>query len=197
MKKATFTQRFIAYLLDGFIVLIISSIVASGLSTKKIENLEKDLENLVTSYTQGEITPEEYLKETQELTYEIEKNSTAINIVYVVMNIGYFVIFQFLNKGQTLGKKIMKIKIVDNDEKEPNIIQMIIRTCIINQILPNILVLILVLTISKNAFMNIYSLISMVLYTFVIASSLMILYRNDKLGLHDIMSKTKVVKEGR
>jgi len=197
MKKATFTQRFIAYLLDGFIVLMISSIVASGFSTKKIESLEKDLETLITNYKQGEITPEEYLEQTQDLTYEIEKNSTPINIVFVVINIGYFIIFQFLNKGQTIGKKLLKIRIVNNEEKDANIMQMAIRTSIINQILPNILIIILVSICSKKTFISTYSIISTVLYIFLLASALMILYRKDKQGLHDIISKTKVVKEGR
>lgn len=197
MKKATFIQRLLAYLIDGFIVLFISTIISSIFITNKTENLEQDIKNLLTDYTKGEITQEEYLKQTQDITYEIEKNSTAINIVYVVINIGYFIILQYLFKGKTLGKKILKIKITTQKDKKPTIIQMIARTSIINQILPNLLVTIFVLIISKDTFMSIYLLISIIMYTFIIISALMILYRKDKLGLHDIISKTKVVKEGR
>lgn len=197
MKKATFTGRLLAYFIDAFIVLIIASMVSSGFSTRKLENLQTDLEELVTNYTEGEITMEKYLEQTQELSYEMEKASTATNIVYVVISIGYFIVFQYLNKGQTIGKKLMKIKVVNQDEKEPSIVQMIIRTCITNEILPKILIIICVTFLSKNNFMSIYSLITMIVYIFIIASAIMILYRNDKLGLHDIIAKTKVVKEGR
>lgn len=197
MKKATFGQRLLAYLIDACIVLIISSMVTSSFSTKKLESLQKDLEEVVTNYTQGEISMDEYLEQTQDLSYEIEKSSTTINIVYVVISIGYFIVFQYLNKGQTLGKKLMKIRIVNQEEKEPNIIQMILRTCITNEILPKILIIVFVTFVSKNNFLSIYSVITVLTYAFIIITVFMILYRKDKLGLNDIIAKTKVVKEGR
>jgi len=197
MKKATFTQRLLAYFIDAFIVLMISSIVSTGISNSKLENLQTDLEELVTNYTEGEISMDEYLEQTQELSYEMEKASTTTNIVYVVISIGYFIVFQYLNKGQTLGKKLIKIKVVNQEDKEPSIIQMILRTCITNEILPKILIVILITIISKNTFMSVYNIITLILYAFIIVSALMILYRNDKLGLNDIIAKTKVVKEGR
>lgn len=197
MKKATFTSRLLAYFLDSIIVLLLSSIVATGFTSKKLESLEEDLEQLITDYTNGEVTMEEYLDQAQELTYDIEKNSVTINCIQVAISAAYFIVFAFLNKGQTLGKKLMKLKVVNNEDKEPTLLQMTIRTSITNQILPNILIIILILVLSKNTFMSIYSIITMITYIFIIASSIMILYRNDKLGLHDILSKTKVVKEGK
>ena len=197
MKKATFGQRLLAYLIDACIVLIISSMVTSSFSTKKLESLQKDLEDVVTNYTQGEISMDEYLEQTKDLSYEMEKSSTTTNIVYVVISIGYFIVFQYLNKGQTLGKKLMKIRIVNQEEKEPNIIQMILRTCITNEILPKILIIIFVTFVSKNNFLSIYSVITVLTYAFIIITVFMILYRKDKLGLNDIIAKTKVVKEGR
>lgn len=197
MKKATFTSRLLAYFLDSIIVLLLSSIVATGFTSKKLESLEEDLEQLITDYTNGEVTMEEYLDQAQELTYDIEKNSVTINCIQVAISAAYFIVFAFLNKGQTLGKKLMKLKVVNNEDKEPTLLQMTIRTSITNQILPNILIIILILVLSKNTFMSIYSIITMITYIFIIASSIIILYRNDKLGLHDILSKTKVVKEGK
>ena len=91
----------------------------------------------------------------------------------------------------------MKIRIVNEKEENPNIGQIITRTLIVNQILPNILVIIFVVLLSKNQFLSVYSAITTITYIFIIVSSLMILYRNDKLGLHDLLSKTKVVKEGK
>lgn len=197
MKKATFTSRLLAYFLDSIIVLLLSSIVATGFTSKKLESLEEDLEQLITDYTNGEVTMEEYLDQAQELTYDIEKNSVTINCIQVAISTAYFIVFAFLNKGQTLGKKLMKLKVVNNEDKKPTLLQMTIRTSITNQILPNILIIILILVLSKNTFMSIYSIITMITYIFIIASSIMILYRDDKLGLHDMLSKTKVVKEGK
>jgi uncharacterized RDD family membrane protein YckC len=196
MKKATFTSRLLSYILDMIIILLISTLVSSSISTKKLEKLETKLQDTVISYTEGNITIEEYMTATNDLTYQIQKNSLPSNTVYVVISIGYFIIFAYLNKGQTLGKKILKLKVTDNKEASPTLMQMIIRTLIINQILPNTLLIILILLLSKNNFINVYTAITIITYIFIVVSAIMILYRNDKLGLHDIISKTKVVKEG-
>lgn len=197
MKKATFTERLLAFFLDSIIVFLISSLIASSFSNKKLEKLQTELENTVTNYMQGELTIEEYLEEIKDLTYEIEKNSTGINLVQLVISIGYFIIFTYLNKGQTLGKKLLKLKIVNEKEEKPTILQIMLRTSIIYQILPSLLIIILVLFIRKEYFLTIYSILTMITYIFILASAIMILYRNDKLGIQDILSKTKIVKEGR
>lgn len=197
MKKATFTERLLAFFLDSIIVLLISSLIASNFSNKKLEKLQTELENTMTNYMQGELTMEEYLEETQNLTYEIEKNSTGINLVQLVISIGYFIIFTYLNKGQTLGKKLLRLKIVNEKEEKPTILQIILRTSIIYQILPSLLIIISVMLIQKEYFLTIYSILTMITYIFILVSAIMILYRNDKLGIQDILSKTKVVKEGR
>lgn len=196
MKTATFIQRLLAYFIDFIIVMLISSIIASSFSNKKIESLENDLSSLITSYTNGEITTEEYMEETQNLTYEIEKKSVAVNMVMLISSIGYYIIFQFLNKGQTIGKKVLKLKVVDRNNNIPTIKQFMIRTSITNQIIPTLIIIVSILFLSKNDFNTIYYLTMIILYTFIIITSIMVLYRNDKLGIHDILSKTKVVKEG-
>ena len=197
MKKATFTNRLAAFLIDFIIISLIGSLIAQGLTTKKVEKLNDKLQNVITEYTQGEIEMEDYLKETNEITYELEKASLPMNTVYVVLYIGYFIIFQFLNKGQTIGKKIMKIKVVSKDKKEPSLIQIIIRTLFVDQIILNLLTIIIVLLAPKKVFFNLYYIITGIQYLFIIVTSIMILYRNDKLSLHDMMSKTMVVKEGK
>lgn len=197
MKKATFTERLLAFFLDSIIVLLISSLIASSFSNKKLEKLQTELENTVTNYMQGELTMEECLEETKDLTYEIEKNSTGINLVQLVISVGYFIIFTYLNKGQTLGKKLLRLKIINEKEEKPTILQIILRTSIIYQILPSLLIIISVMFIQKEYFLTIYSILTMITYIFILVSAIMILYRNDKLGLQDILSKTKIVKEGR
>ncbi len=197
MKKATFTERLLAFFLDGIIILLIAGLLTTGFTNKKLEKLQEELETTITNYMQGGITMEQYLEQTQDLTYQIQKQSVSANSVQVIISIGYFVVFAYLNKGQTLGKKAMKLKVVNNEEKSPTILQMVVRTSIINQILPDIILIFTVMVVPKQNFLSIYSLITTITYIFMIASTLMILYRKDKLGLHDIIAKTKVMKEGR
>jgi len=197
MKKATFIQRLCAYLLDAIIVLLISSIVSVGFSNKKVETLQEDLEETIEQYVEGKISMEEYTNTTNDITYEIQKSSITVSIATLIISIGYYIVFQFLNKGRTIGKKIMKLKIVNQEEKEPSLLQIIIRTIITNEILSNLIIITTILLLSKKVYTDIYYIIVSITYIFIIISALMILYRNDKLGLHDMISKTKVMKEGK
>ena len=197
MKKATFTSRLVAYIIDFIIVSLIANIIIQGFTTKKIEKLNNELESTITEYTKGELQVNEYIKKTNNLTYKIEKESMPINIVYIVIYIGYFIIFQFLNKGQTVGKKLMKIKVLNKDEKNVSLTGIIIRALFINQILSNLLLILIVAFLPKTAFFSTYYLIVGIQYLFLIITSIMMLYTKDKLALQDLMSKTIVVKEGK
>ena len=154
MKKATFTNRLAAFLIDFIIISLIGGLITQGLTTKKIEKLNNELQDVITEYTQGEMTMEDYLENTNEISYELEKASLPMNTVYVVLYIGYFIIFQFLNKGQTIGKKLMKIKVITDNKKEPSLMQIIIRTIFVDQIILNLLAIILLMLVSKELFIT-------------------------------------------
>jgi len=197
MKKASFTLRLLAFLIDMIILIVISSILTQGLISKKTEKLNDKLQNSITEYTSGEITVDDYMTQVQDITYELQKTSFAANLVETLLFIAYFIVFQFLNKGQTLGKKLIKIKVVNEEDDEANIFQMIIRTLFVDQILINLLLVILVKVLTKSTYMQVYYIVTAIYYLFILVTCIMMLYRKDKLSLHDIMSRTKVVKEGK
>ena len=61
--------------------------------------------------------------------YYISKYSISYNIVIIVGILLYFGVFQKYCNGQTIGKKLMKIKVVDNNTNEnPNIWKHLLRT---------------------------------------------------------------------
>ena len=197
MKKASFTLRLLAFLIDMIILIVISSILTQGLISKKTEKLNDKLQNSITEYTSGEITVDDYMTQVQDITYELQKTSFAANLVETLLFIAYFIVFQFLNKGQTLGKKLIKIKVVNEEDDEANIFQIIIRTLFVDQILINLLLVILVKVLTKSTYMQVYYIVTAIYYLFILVTCIMMLYRKDKLSLHDIMSRTKVVKEGK
>lgn len=196
MKKATFTSRLLAYLIDSIIVLLVSSIIAIPLTSKKIESLEKELKTITKEYTNQNIDMNTYLEKTQDLNYQIQKCSVSTNIVYLIVSIIYYVVFQYLNKGQTLGKKLLKIKVVNKEGNTPSLYQMILRTFITNQIFTYLVTILLVLLATKEQFLSLYQTLNSLATIFIIVSALMILYTNNLQGLHDKMAKTLVVKEG-
>lgn len=193
--KASFIKRAVAQIIDMFIVSIIISIISMSFSTSRIEKLNDEVNNLMNDYVSGDIDSKEYITKYIDITYDINKASINTNLVYLVVCIGYFLIFQYLNKGATIGKKFMKIRIVSNDNKDITFLQMFIRTSIINEILPITMMFILVFLTSGISFFIGYSLISFIENIFVIICIFMILCRKDNLALHDIMSRSMVIEE--
>ena len=191
--NASFMKRLLAYLIDTVIVAFLFAIVVSGIKNDKISNLQKQLSEVQNKYLSQEITGSDYLGQMAEINYDLEKSSVLSNTIYVIILIGYFGVFQFWNNGQTLGKKIMKIKVVEND-KRPSFMAIFVRSFIINQIFVNILSILLVFTIKDYAYYIATIIISLVNMLIILVSALMILYRKDKMGLHDMVSHTRVVE---
>lgn len=52
------------------------------------------------------------------LNYELTKRKLPVNVATSVVFIGYYIIFAYFNKGQTLGKKLLKIKVVNDKERD-------------------------------------------------------------------------------
>lgn len=198
MKKATFTNRLLAYLIDSIIVLLVSSPIAICIHKNIFlkQDLEHELKTITKEYTEQNIDMNTYLEKTQDLNYQIQKCSVSTNVVYLIVSIIYYVVFQYLNKGQTLGKKLLKIKVVNKEGNTPSLYQMILRTFITNQIFTYLVTILLVLLATKEQFLSLYQTLNSLATIFIIVSALMILYTNNLQGLHDKMAKTLVVKEG-
>jgi len=141
-----------------------------------------------------EITSDEYLEEYGKLIYDMQKSSVVVSIVTISATIAYFIVFQYLNKGQTIGKKLLKLKVKENGNN-PSLRAIIIRTVMVNNIFSGLLGIILLYILNKNNYYRGYSIVSSIETIFIFISVLFILYRKDKLGLHDIIAKTEVIEE--
>lgn len=191
--KANFIQRALAYLLDIFILSFIFSIITIGF--KPNTDIEKKYNEVYDNYIKGEITAEQYLDEYTDVLYDMQKANALPNAINTVLIIAYFIVFQYLNKGQTIGKKIMKIKIVNEDKKDISITQMLIRGIMIYSILSSLINIILFFNVSRKVYMTSYLSIGAIESLILFLSAIFILYRNDKKALHDIVSKSIVIKE--
>lgn len=191
--KANFIQRTLAYLLDIFILSFIFSIITIGF--KPNTDIEEKYNEVYDNYINGEITAEQYLEEYTDVLYDMQKANALPNAINTLLIIVYFIVFQYLNKGQTIGKKILKIKIVNEDKKDISISQMLIRGIMIYSILSSLINIILFFNVSRKIYMTSYLTIGAIETLVLFLSALFILYRNDKKALHDIVSKTIVIKE--
>ncbi len=194
MKKANFYKRLVAYTIDMFIVGLVISIISYNFDTTRLEKLSDKSIKLMNSFTNGDISSDKYFFEYADILYKVNKANVNSNLLGLVIYVGYFVLFQFFNGGATIGKKLLKIKVISQGGGEVSLWQMIVRTSIINGIVPLALSLILIFTTKGLVFLTLSSVVGLFENIFVIICVFMLLYKSDCLALHDIMSKSVVIE---
>lgn len=157
---------------------------------KVMEDAEKDPENSYKILAKKLAKP----------IYNLEKTTKYYYLHYLIFVIIYFIIFQFWNNGQTLGKKIFKLRVVNNEDENPSIIQYIVRNLINGSSVViglNIVVLIRMICLFIGIGANPY------FYTYMISQSLamvlegillitLVFSRKNK-ALNDYIAGTKVI----
>ncbi|MBQ3297270.1 MAG: RDD family protein [Bacilli bacterium] len=194
-KKAYFVQRLIAFLIDILLVYTITSIVAMPfVDTKESKKVNEEINELLDQTTKQEITTREFADRNMDLSYRVARKNGIISLITLVMNILYFMVFQLYNKGQTIGKQIMKIR-VKSDHGELTMNQMIFRAFIANSILLDLITFMFMLSNSRLVYFYGITTFSTLQYSITLISIFMILIRKDGCAIHDLLVHTKVVKE--
>jgi len=191
--KAYFLPRIVAYFIDALIISIIVSFLTFPFSTKSVESLQNDLNSVSDKYMSNEISMDEYLNQSLEITYDLNYSMIPITIIDIASLIVYFIVFQYYNKGQTIGKKIMKIKIVSNNEKELSINNYVYRSFILNGVLISILDVVLILFMNKKYYFYLSFTLQFIQIVLILVTVLMVLFSKEGRGLHDKVGNTKVI----
>ena len=192
--KPSIYKRIIAYLLDLIIVAIISNLLTINIyNSKQYQDANNEYNNLLHEFSNGEITEEEFFDRSNDVAYTLSKESIVVTIVSeVIIIISYVVVPYFMN-GQTLGKKIMKLRIVSNSNKEITMNNYLIRGLLINLILVNLISIVTILFLDKNMYLTISDIVTKVFSLFYMVSVSMVVFKDDRRGLHDIIAGTKVI----
>lgn len=195
MNKSNFGKRLVAYILDAIIVSLIFSVLTMFIKeSNNLINLNNQLNTISENFINKTITMKEYFNQYSSIEYLISKEMFLQNLFSLILMIGYFVILPYYYKGQTIGKKMMKIKIVKEDDKL-TINDLALRSLLANGIAMTFIELALIFLIKDTPYFITISILSFVQFLLVITSIFMILYRKDKKALHDIVCKTLVVDE--
>lgn len=180
----------------------------NGLEQSNYEKLIDDHESyektVYSYYEDGILEKEEYddlLKEVEkdyqeqykELYYKIEKNSTISYITYIVFTILYFGLFNLITDGQTLGKKIFRLKIVKRDGTKSNIINYLLRSILLYNTIYYLIAVISVYLLNQDSYYTLTSIVYQIQYYIQLIIMLMIVMRTDGVGLHDLLGNTKVI----
>ena len=190
-------RRISAFLIDIFLVTFVSTIFSS------ISYVNPFIENYKVAYDEYR---EIYKSESESvLTNPTIKNVVDYsmlfnNIYYLVFSFLYFVLFAYFTNGQTLGKKLFKLRVVRQDGEKVKLSNLMLRTLLSGSSIfmgVNIIVVIqlLLLMISQNQ-VYFYAILfsSMISYVIEIIG-LVLLFSKEHRSLDDIIGSTKVIDE--
>lgn len=193
-EKPYIYKRVIAYFIDMLLITFISVILVNYVVKNEnyMESSNK-LMDLINQTVSGNISQEEYNSQYNNLSYEMNKESVDVTIIMCAVSVVYYVIIAYCADGQTLGKKIMRIKIVSNNGKNLHINNYLIRSLLINNILLDIISSALIIFLSKANYITYYSKVSSVFSLFLMTTLVLMFFSNNGRGLHDIIANTKIV----
>lgn len=191
-----FFPRLVAYFIDIMLV----SLVCTGIMflvpvNKNYDKYMKEYEQIQTDLIENKIDADEYFNKSMDVVYDIDYNNVMPMIIEVVLIILYFVVFQFYNKGQTFGKKLMKLRVISTKDDKLTLNQVAYRALIINSIFIDILILGSLLFLGRNYYYYASLVLQVLSSVIIITTLMMILFRKDGKGLHDVIAGTKVIQE--
>ena len=205
--KRPVLKRIGAYLIDVFLVLIVSSMFSNipvlnpyldeytELSDEYINifnsTVPTETENISDVVNITTLLENETLMEN--MTYKTAYYGVYVNIIAIVLSVLYFVVFQYFNDGKTIGKAIFGIKVVTDDMKKPKMTSFLIRSLIVNRIAVDTAGVILIRLASEAAFKEYSYILDVIGFGLILASFMLMVFREDAKGLHDLLAKTAVI----
>lgn len=194
-NKALFIQRFLAFIIDVVLVSTIAScIVTPFMDSKSILKLNESANEVAEKFVNQEIDVDTYFSEVMNITYQMARKNGLLSIVSLFLEILYFVVYQFYQNGQTIGKKLLKIKVVSNDEHDLTMNQMIFRSLIINSILCEMIVVGFMVFASRSVYFCGVGIAEVLQYVVLLISAFMVMFSKSGCGLHDLIAHTKVIR---
>ena len=198
--NAGFFRRLGAYLIDVIIIMLVASLVSRFLpNSEKINKLNEANSNLFSDYSkviqEGDMDKiNDFSILITDYNYELTKLSLYTNLSTIVLYLLYFVGFQGYNNGQTVGKRLLKIEVVDDEDNNPNFKQLLIRGVILYPMILSMLDTMLIHILSKSNYMTCSTVIAYIQYGIYLACFITVIFTGR--GIHDRLSGTRVIKYG-
>lgn len=188
-------KRVIAYLIDMTIVYVVAAFILAipvfQYDTEQYMDYYKEYTDLIIETK--EVTDEAIDKQ-YELMYNMSYLAKNSLVIQAVVTFAYFGIVAFLLKGQTLGKKLLKIKVVPLEGNDLNPHLFILRSIILTNLIPSIASIIAIYTLKQGTWVTVESIIGNISMVITFTLIFFLIFRNDERSLHDLISKTKVIE---
>ena len=183
-------KRIVAFAIDIVIVSLVLVILTSVFSIDpyydKYQSTYDEYSELVKK--ESDVSKDELIN----LNYDLYKYRTVNNGLSIVILVLYFGVLQMLMKGQTLGKKMMNIKVVSNKDKNLHFGNYLVRCVILNNIIFLLSTIILVYVTSGKPFYYAVYIISLMESLLYMINFFFIVFKSDNRGIHDMIAGTKV-----
>ncbi len=189
--KASLGKRASAYLIDLIVIIIILSLV-SLIYHPDVSSLNANMDNITVEYANKDITFTEYITELSSIYKQMDITNIFLNLINVLIIIIYFIIYPYLNDGKTIGKKLMHIEVRNQSNQPLSLVSLFVRNLVINGLLYLLSVIICSLIVPENLYFGAITALGIIQIGLLLTSIIMVLYRKDKKGLHDLIAKTWV-----
>lgn len=187
--KAKLSKRVFAYIIDMLLLLLIIGIPSFFFN----ENLDNSIRINNENYVNGALSFNEFFANASDLYQNQDKMKVEFYIINIIYIIGYFIILPLYNNGSTLGKKLMGIKVEASYNQKLTFKNLFIRNLVINGLLYLVMIVLTLYILPPKAYFILGMITGIIQITLVIISIFMVLYRQDKRGIHDLLAHTKVV----
>jgi hypothetical protein len=179
-------KRFLSYVIDMFIVFIFVFFISTILPNKydnEISSLNQDL-------LESKIDNDTYFTNYKHLLHEHDKQDLILNISTTILLISFFVLVPYCFNGQTIGQKILKIKITKDKELTKE--DLIGRSVVINGIGYMLFMFIILYITSDNLYFILINLLAFLQFLVVIISAFMVSYSYEHLSIADKFTNTRI-----
>ncbi len=193
---AKFWQRLCAFIIDMFLVSMVASVITQPFTNQEnIQKLSDEANTTIKEYYKNKkIDTDTYINRTSDISYDMARETVLLSIINIAIALVYFVIVQFKNNGQTIGKKLLHIRVVKQDNSNLTMNDILFRALLIDSILFDMIILCFTVFSNKDGYFYGVGSIIIIQYLVLFVSCMMILSKNNKQGLHDIIAKTEVIK---
>ena len=202
MKNPTY-KRFFAYIVDFVIVLLIAGMFSEidfiNPYLEEYENTTNQYYELLKSEvidvnsTNETIVNSDLDNNLNVLAYNLSYYGYYILVITLVVKVLYYVVFAYYNDGKTIGKALFKIKVKKTTNNKLKMTDLLVRSAVGYEMIFELINIILLKLCTMNTYLSTNKIVNSLDSAVMMVIVVMILFRKDNRGLHDIISDTKVV----
>lgn len=195
MDNKLLRKRICAYLIDILLVASVSYLITFipiNKTANVYENYYEDLLSVNEKYKDKEITEEEYLEVAEPISYKLSKYGVVYSVTNIMVAVAYYIFIQYKMNGQTLGKKITKIRVVANDGKL-SLSSLTLRGVVLYGILSSCINIVWLIGLPQASYIQANQFLEIIQVLLFYGSVAMVVVREDSKGLHDVIAGTHVI----